>query len=80
MLSEALAASIEQIRRYQNDYPEVYREFNVEINSIVYAMESLMVVLDDVPLDAEQPESVENFANHEFRLKKVVDAIQSVMT
>jgi len=50
-----------------------------EINSIVYAMESLMVVLDDVPLDAEEPESVENFANHEFRLKKVVDAIQSVM-
>ena len=64
MLSEALAASIEQIRRYQNDYPEMYREFNAEINSIVYAMESLMVVLDDVPLDAEEPESVENFANH----------------
>jgi hypothetical protein len=79
MLSEALAASIEQIRRYQNDYPEVYREFNFEINSIVYAMESLMVVLDGIPLDAEEPESVENFANQEFRLKKVVDAIQSVM-
>jgi hypothetical protein len=42
-------------------------------------MESLIVVLDGVPLDADEPESVENFANHEFRLKKVVDAMQSVM-
>jgi len=49
MRSGALAASIEQIRRYQNDYPEVHREFNFEINSIVYAMESLMIVLDGVP-------------------------------
>jgi len=43
-------------------------------------MESLIVVLDGVPLDADEPESVENFANHEFRLQKVVDAMQSVMT
>ena len=43
MLSEALAASIEQIRRCQNDYPEVYREFNADVNAIVYAMESLLL-------------------------------------
>ena len=53
MISDVLADAIDEIKRYQKDFPTSYDEIKFCIHYTVSAMESLGRLLDTTPTDAE---------------------------
>lgn len=50
MISDTLHDAIEEIRRYQSNYPQVYDPMRRRIDEVVDAMRSLQLELDTPPV------------------------------
>jgi hypothetical protein len=58
MLSDHLAESADEMRRYLEEFPEIYREVETEVQSIIERMDALRIKLDAPwPHGAANPEA-----------------------
>ena len=73
MISDVLSEAIDEIERYQRDFPDTYRECRIEINATLQAMRRLRDFLDTPPSAAttdpdDEDATARKIAEHDWSL------------